>query len=36
MRAKGVQPTREGGFGYLLGPDDALIENAQAGKVALA
>lgn len=33
MRAKGVQPTREGGFGYLRGPDDALIENAQAGKV---
>src|SRR5579863_3482579 len=33
MRAKGVQPTREGGFGYLRGPDDALIENAQAGNV---
>jgi hypothetical protein len=33
MRAKGVQPTREGGFGYLRGPDDALIENAQSGKV---
>ena len=33
MRAKGVQPTREGGFGYLRGPDGALIENAQAGKV---
>ena len=31
MRAKGVQPTREGGFGYLRGPDGALIENAQAG-----
>src|SRR5437016_53115 len=33
MRAKGVQPTRDGGFGYLRGPDDALIENAQAGQV---
>ena len=33
MRAKGVQPTRQGGFGYLRGPDDALIENAQAGNV---
>ena len=33
MRAKGVQPSREGGFGYLRGPDGALIENAQAGKV---
>jgi catechol 2,3-dioxygenase-like lactoylglutathione lyase family enzyme len=33
MRAKGVQPTRQGGFGYLRGPDGALIENAQAGKV---
>jgi catechol 2,3-dioxygenase-like lactoylglutathione lyase family enzyme len=33
MRAKGVQPTRQGGFGYLRGPDDALIENAQAGSV---
>ena len=33
MRAKGVQPTRQGGFGYLRGPDDALIENAQAGQV---
>src|SRR5438270_6447526 len=33
MRAKGVQPTRKGGFGYLRGPDDALIENAQAGNV---
>jgi hypothetical protein len=31
MRAKGVQPTREGGFGYLRGPDDALVENAQSG-----
>jgi Glyoxalase/Bleomycin resistance protein/Dioxygenase superfamily len=31
MRAKGVQPAREGGFGYLRGPDGALIENAQAG-----
>lgn len=33
MRAKGVQPTRKGGFGYLRGPDGALIENAQAGTV---
>jgi hypothetical protein len=33
MRAKGVQPTREGGFGYLRGPDDAMIENAQSGMV---
>jgi len=33
MRAKGVQPSREGGFGYLRGPDDAMIENAQSGKV---
>ena len=31
MRAKGAQPTREGGFGYLRGPDGAMIENAQAG-----
>jgi hypothetical protein len=33
MRAKGVQPTREGGFGYLRGPDGAMIENAQAGSM---
>jgi catechol 2,3-dioxygenase-like lactoylglutathione lyase family enzyme len=33
MRAKGVQPTREGGFGYLRGPDGIMIENAQAGNV---
>ena len=33
MRAKGLQPTREGGFGYLRGPDDAMIENAQSGQV---
>ena len=32
MRAKGVQPTREGGFGYLRGPDGAMIENAQSGR----
>jgi Glyoxalase/Bleomycin resistance protein/Dioxygenase superfamily len=31
MRAKGTQPAREGGFGYLRGPDGAMIENAQAG-----
>jgi hypothetical protein len=33
MRAKDVQPTRDGGFGYLRGPDGAMIENAQAGTV---
>jgi hypothetical protein len=33
MRAKGVQPTRKGGFGYLRGPDGAMIENAQSGQV---
>jgi len=33
MRAKGTMPTREGGFGYLRGPDGALIENAQSGQV---
>jgi catechol 2,3-dioxygenase-like lactoylglutathione lyase family enzyme len=33
MRARGVQPTREGGFGYLRGPDGIMIENAQAGTV---
>src|SRR3989475_8742427 len=33
LRAKGVQPAREGGFGYLRGPDGAMIENAQAGMV---
>ena len=33
MRAKGTQPTRVGGFGYLRGPDGAMIENAQAGTV---
>jgi catechol 2,3-dioxygenase-like lactoylglutathione lyase family enzyme len=27
-RAKGVQPTRKGGFGYMRGPDDALVEYA--------
>src|SRR3954453_4364749 len=31
LRAKGVQPTRQGGFGYLRGPDGAMIENAQSG-----
>ena len=31
MRAKGTQPTREGGFGYLRGPDGAMVENAQSG-----
>lgn len=33
LRAKGVQPTRQGGFGYLRGPDGALVENAQSGTV---
>ncbi len=28
-RARGVQPERRGGFGYLRGPDGAMIENAQ-------
>jgi len=27
-KASGVQPTRTGGFGYLRGPDDALVEYA--------
>lgn len=27
-KANGVQPTRTGGFGYLQGPDDALVEYA--------
>jgi len=31
LRAKGVKPTLQGGFGYLRGPDGAMIENAQAG-----
>ena len=31
MRAKGTQPERQGGFGYLRGPDGAMIENAQSG-----
>ena len=31
LRAKGTKPTRQGGFGYLRGPDGAMIENAQAG-----
>lgn len=33
LRAKGTQPTRQGGFGYLRGPDGAMIENAQSGQV---
>ena len=32
LRAKGTQPTRQGGFGYLRGPDGAMIENAQSGQ----
>jgi hypothetical protein len=31
MRAKGTEPARQGGFGYLRGPDGAMIENAQSG-----
>jgi hypothetical protein len=27
-RASGVQPTRKGGFGYMRGPDDVLVEYA--------
>ena len=27
-KATGVQPTRKGGFGYMRGPDDALVEYA--------
>jgi catechol 2,3-dioxygenase-like lactoylglutathione lyase family enzyme len=27
-KATGVQPTRKGGFGYMQGPDDALVEYA--------
>jgi len=27
-KANGVQPTRSGGFGYMRGPDDALVEYA--------
>jgi hypothetical protein len=33
MREKGAEPARQGGFGYLRGPDGAMIENAQAGAV---
>lgn len=29
LRATGAQPSRKGGFGYLRGPDNAMIENAQ-------
>ena len=31
MREKGTKPELQGGFGYLRGPDGAMIENAQAG-----
>jgi len=27
-RARGIQPTRTGGFGYMQGPDDVLVEYA--------
>jgi Glyoxalase/Bleomycin resistance protein/Dioxygenase superfamily len=29
LRARGAQPGQKGGFGYLRGPDGAMIENAQ-------
>jgi len=29
MRAEGKQPTHKGGFGYLRGPDNVMIENAE-------
>jgi hypothetical protein len=32
LRAKGAQASYKGGFGYLRGPDRALIENAQSGQ----
>jgi hypothetical protein len=31
LRAQGAKPSLQGGFGYLRGPDGAMIENAQAG-----
>ena len=31
LRAKGVQPTHKGGYGFLRGPDGALVENNQGG-----
>ena len=30
-RIRGLKPPRQGGFGYLRGPDGAMIENAQSG-----
>ena len=30
-REKGLKPSLQGGFGYLRGPDGAMIENAQSG-----
>ena len=33
MREEGHAADRQGGFGYLRGPDGAMIENAQAGQV---
>jgi hypothetical protein len=29
MRAQGAEPTHKGGFGYLRGPDNVMIENAE-------
>jgi len=31
LRASGAKPSLQGGFGYLRGPDGAMIENAQSG-----
>src|SRR5262249_39584470 len=33
LRKQGVQPSHDGGFGYLRGPDGSMVENAQAGTV---
>lgn len=33
LRASGAQPSLRGGFGYLRGPDNSLIENAEPGQM---
>jgi hypothetical protein len=33
LRMKRAQPSLKGGFGYLRGPDNSLIENSQAGQI---
>lgn len=33
MRAQGTKPTRKGGFGYLAGPDGALVEFTQGDQL---